>query len=205
MATPTAFLSYNSTGLNEQKCDWIRDLCNLTGASYVSIQEHFRKPKTTDKLFSDEFPDYNSYVIPGYREKNVDRGRPKAGLAQLSDKNLAIKKDRVQTKNFRIQAQVLNFPKSRLLWLNTYLPTDPMTVNDFYESELVSVLSEVEMILDKTMFDDCVWAGDLNWQKNTAFPRHMESLWSDWDCFQSGRNTQWSLSTSTQTIRLSLL
>ena len=88
MATPTAFLSYNSTGLSEQKCDWIRDLCKLTGASYVSLQEHFRIAKTTDKLFCDQFPEYNSYVIPGYREKNVDSGRPKAGLAQLSDKTI---------------------------------------------------------------------------------------------------------------------
>ena len=66
------------------------------------------------------------------------------------------------TQNWRIQAQVLEFPTARLLWINTYLPTDPLTI-DFDESELLRVLSEVESILDKTLFNDVVWNGDLNW------------------------------------------
>ena len=69
------------------------------------------------------------------------------------------------------------------------MPTDPQTVNDFDESELVGVLSEIEMILDKSVFGDCVWAGDFNWhrERNTAFSRNMErfvsqiGLFSVWE------------------------
>ena len=46
-----------------------------------------------------------------------------------------LKTDRISTKNFRIQAQVLNFPTSKLLWMNTYFPTDKGGDN-FDEEEL---------------------------------------------------------------------
>ena len=44
MVTPTAnFMSYNSTGMNSIKADWIRNLYKLTKCDFVSIQEHFKK------------------------------------------------------------------------------------------------------------------------------------------------------------------
>ena len=58
----------------------------MTDTSYFALQEHFRKSKTTDKLFSNEFSDYNSYVIPGYRPPNQFSGRPKADLHCLAVK-----------------------------------------------------------------------------------------------------------------------
>ena len=66
-----------------------------------------------------------------------------------------------QLKTIEFQAQVLNLNLSRLLWINTYLPTDPIT-QDFDEKELVEVLSEVESLLNLVAFDDIVWNGDLN-------------------------------------------
>ena len=176
MATPTVnFLSYNSTGISQPKCCWIRELCKILDITYLSIQEHFRNSKSTDKYFCDEFQAYNSYVIPGFRALGQDSGRPKGGLAQLSDKNLSVRKDRILTKNFRIQAQLLNFPNSRLLWINSYLPNDPLTVN-FDDTELTEVLVEVEKIMDKTDFDDIIWNGDLNWDmaRNSGFSLTMD-------------------------------
>ena len=163
MANSTVnFLGYNSTEIDEQKCAWIRDLCDLTNASYVTIQEHFKIAKTTDKYFNDQFDKFNSYVIPGQRAKGQDSGRPKAGLAQFSRKDLEIRKDRILTKSFRLQAQILNLENTRLLWLNAYMPTDPQNAA-FVDNELLEVLAEVESILDKAEFDDIIWQGDLNW------------------------------------------
>ena len=62
-----------------------------------------RISKTIDKYFSDQFQQYDSYVIPGFREAFVQRGRPKAGIAQLSKKSLGVRKDRIVTKSPRIQ------------------------------------------------------------------------------------------------------
>ena len=93
-----------------------------------------------------------------------------AGIAQLSKKSLSIRKDRVMTKNPRIQAQILNFEHSKLLWVNSYLPNDPLTV-DFDESELLEVLNEIERILDNSEYDDVLWCGDINWEmsRQTGF------------------------------------
>ena len=84
-----------------------------------------------------------------------------AGIAQLSKKTVSIRKDRVVTHNPRIQAQILNFENSKLLWVNSYLPNDPLTV-DFDESELLTVFNEIERILDSTEYGDVVWCVDLN-------------------------------------------
>ena len=159
----TSFLSYNPTGLNDIKCDWIRKLCETTGIDYLSMQEHFRKSETIDKFFCDQFVNFNSYVILGLREPAQDRGRPTAGLAQLSKKSVAVRKDRIITQSPRIQAQVLNFEHTRLLWLNAYFPNDPLTVQ-FDETQLVTVLTEIENIMDTTDFDDVLLCGDLNWE-----------------------------------------
>ena len=168
IATPTVkFLTYNSTGMSPAKCQFIKDICVDQNVSYLSIQEHFKWTKMTSKFFSDNFDLFNTYVIPAYRPKLQVSGRAKGGLAQFSLKNVDIFKDRLVTKNWRIQAQVLKFPKSRLLWINTYLPTDPLTVQ-FDDSELLAVLNEVESTMENNEFDDILWNGDLNWHMSRA-------------------------------------
>ena len=176
MSNPTVcFMGFNSTGIDKQKCLWINELCDMTNTSYLSIQEHFKIAKNTDQYFSEKFDKFNSYVIPGHREKGQDSGRPKAGLAQLSRKDIDIKKDRIVTKNFRLQAQILNFSTSRLLWINAYLPTDPQN-GEFDSNELLEVLAEVESIMDSEVFDDVLWQGDLNWDisRNSEFSNIMK-------------------------------
>ena len=79
MAQPNVtFLSYNSTGMNTIKSRWIRDLIKVTDSSYVQIQEHFKTTQNTDKFFTDQFPDYNGFIIPGHREKNQEKGRDRS-------------------------------------------------------------------------------------------------------------------------------
>ena len=104
-------------------------------------------------------------------------GRAKAGLAQLSRGELDVKKVRVVTTNFRLQAQVLELPTSRVLWLNTYLPTDPR-LQQYDDSELQEVLEEVRNILNNIQFDDLVWGSDLNWDpsRNTQFSRTLDAF-----------------------------
>jgi exonuclease III len=162
--TPSSvsFLSYNSTGLSDVKCDWLNSLCETTESTYISVQEHFRKSRSIDKYFKDQFPKFHSYVTPGYREEGQSRGRPKAGLAQLSLASVGVRKDRVMYSSNRIQAQVLNLQSSRLLWLNVYFPTDPGTAV-YNGDELHKVLNDVEKIIEATQFDDVLIAGDMNW------------------------------------------
>ena len=81
------------------------------------------------------------------------------------------------TKHFRIQAQILNFQSTRLLWINTYLPTDPLTRN-YDDVDLVEILNEIEKIMDDVQFDDVLWCGDLNWDmgRNSGFSDTMRKF-----------------------------
>ena len=191
LATPMVkFISYNSTGLDTVKSAWTRDLCKLTKTDYLSIQEHFMKNKSVNTYFKKQFPDYSAYVIPGFREKCQDVGRPKGGIAQLSSKRYNVKQTRLPNKTFRVQAQVLHFPTTKLLWLNTYFPNDPMTIQ-FNDDDLLAVLKEIEDILDTCEFDDLLWSGDLNWDpgRRTGFSETMRrfleriGLYSVWEQF----------------------
>ena len=52
----------------------------------------------------------------------------------------------------RVQAQILNFQASKLLWITAYFPCDPL--NEEEEEELVTVFNEIERILDTASYDD---------------------------------------------------
>ena len=171
MTMPTVnFISYNSTGISSDKCDFINKLCEENDVQFVSLQEHFKNNKVTDKYFRAKFAKFSPYILPGFRPSGQDKGRPKAGLAQLCRKYVDLKKDRVKSSSFRIQAQILNFPTSKLLWINIYLPTDPQT-REFDDSELLDVLQELTNIIRMTEFTDILVNGDLNWdpRRRTGF------------------------------------
>ena len=76
-----------------------------------------------------------------------------------------IKTERVKTKCLRLQAQILHFPNVRLLWINSYFPTDPQTQN-FNDNDLTEVLTEAKQILDNSDYDHVLWGRDLNWDPN---------------------------------------
>ena len=171
-------MSFNSTGFNSVKAQWIRDLLSTFDISFLGIQEHFKQTKSLPQLFKKEFRNYDASVCRAFREDCRDTGRAKGGLAQLSLKLLnGVKKEVVQTTGWRIQAQILNFGGWRLLWVNVYFPTDPQILN-FDESELQVVQEELRAILDKGGYDGCICAGDWNYdaRRRSGFARSMSSF-----------------------------
>ena len=184
------FMSYNSTGLDSVKADWIRNLIKTCRIDLFQLQEHFKATKSIDSYFKNEFPMCNSFPTPGYREPFQDSGRAKGGLAQLVDKKMNFKKEKISSQSWRIQAQVLHIDTYKLIWLNCYFPTDPQTL-EYDDSELVGVLDEIEAILDKNDFDDCIIGGDLNFDtsRRSGFTRTVRDflsrlgLFSVWEKF----------------------
>ena len=171
------FLSYNSTGLDSVKINWIKDLIKTLDVDIFQLQEHFKSTKSVETCFKKQFDNCDSYVIPAYRETFQDSGRAKGGLAQLVLKHCDIKKERLKTYSWRIQSQILHINDYRLIWFNCFLPTDPQTVQ-YNNVELLSVLTEIEKILDVNCFDDCVLGGDFNFDKSrdTGFVKIISSL-----------------------------
>ena len=81
-----------------------------------------------------------------------------------------MKKVKIATKSWRLQAQVLHINSYKLIWINCYFPTDPQTVQ-YDDQELLTVLDELENLLDNNTFDDCILGGDLNFdsKRTTGF------------------------------------
>ena len=111
--TTVTFMSYNPTGLDSTaKCRFSNDIVDEYNVDFLSIQEHFKSTKNTDQYFKKKFPDHFSYVIAANRSPGQEYGRAKAGLAQLTKKNLEVKKSRIITQGYRVQAQILSLPSS---------------------------------------------------------------------------------------------
>ena len=167
-------MSNNPTGLDSTlKCSFSNLVCEEYDVDFLSIQEHFKFSATTNQYFSKKFQDYYSYIIAAHRSPGQEHGRAKAGLAQLTRKGVQVKKERISSQSFRVQAQVLNLSTTRILWINTYLPTDPQLVGQYDDEALREVLEEVEGVLANSSYDNVVWGSDLNWDmtRNTHFSR----------------------------------
>ena len=171
------FLSYNSTGLDSVKAQWIRDLLETCNATFCGLQEHFKRIKTLSRLFRTEFPKYDSLVLPAHREEGRDTGRAKGGLAQMVLKGCEVRRQAVPTGGWRLQAQILHFDEWKILWVNCYFPTDPRIIN-FDEAELLAVQAELESVLDKGGYDGVIAGGDWNYdaRRTSGFARSMESF-----------------------------
>ena len=92
------FISYNSTGLDSFKIDWINELIETTDVTCLQIQEHFKAIKSVKQYFKKHFKKFDNFPIPAVRENTSHVGRPKGGLAQFVKNGLGIKKQQIACK-----------------------------------------------------------------------------------------------------------
>ena len=71
---PVTFMSYNMTGADTVKCQWVREISSEHETSFIALQEHFKTIKSTEQWFKKQFSDYHGYVIPAHRRPGVDSG-----------------------------------------------------------------------------------------------------------------------------------
>ena len=160
--TSVNFMSYNMTGADTVKCQWVRELANEYEVDYCALQEHFKTVKSTEQWFCKQYGDFHTYVVPAYRMPGVDSGRGIGGMVQLALRSTAVPRARLATQSRRLQAQLLTFPTCKVLWVNGYLPCDPQ-VQTFDDTELVATLAEVEGLITTNNECEVVWAADLNY------------------------------------------
>ena len=68
----------------------------------------------------------------------------------------------------RVQACLINLPRSRIFWLNSYFPTDPQTPMMILNKE--KQLS-IKSVIENNQHDQVLWQGDINTDINTDFRR----------------------------------
>ena len=169
---PVTFMSYNMTGADTVKCQWVREISSEHETSFIALQEHFKTIKSTEQWFKKQFSDYHGYVIPAHRRPGVDSGRGIGGLVQLSIKGQAVNRSRLVPQSPRVQAQLLTFPACRVLWINVYMPCDPQ-LEHFDDTELVETLSEIERLVTESSDCEVIVSGDINYEprRNNHFTR----------------------------------
>ena len=167
-------ISYNSTGFNAQRSDFICDIVEQRKREncIVAIQEHFIFDKNLakiQKLFPSDFVVYSKGSFKD--NSRIKMGRGKGGLSLIWHKSLDHLTTRIQVKlNNRIQCLCLELPGCRLLLINAYSPQDSQTDN-FDEQDLISCLTTIENLIASTAHDQVVVLGDLNcdFRRNTRF------------------------------------
>ena len=159
------FLSYNSTGFNQQRSELIMSICDTLGRSHclIAIQEHVLLDRNTYKLSNVLPNDMIVYSVGSFKDNfQVRRGRGKGGLAQIWPKSLDHLITRLPVPNTkRVQGSLISLPNSKILWVNTYFPGDPGNDN-LDEVELIQTLSGITWLIENTVHDHIIWSGDIN-------------------------------------------
>ena len=177
--------SFNSTGFGIGVQNFITTLSIFS--NILCIQEHFlldgkmKNHSNTNKIRKLLNHKYDMFIVPAYKENNqVSRGRGKGGLATLWDKRLTKYVSQVKCSNFRLQVTRFDFPSGSLLLLNTYFPCDPR-VHNFNEEELLTLLTEIRLIMSTQACIYNLVLGDLNshFARNTHFTTMIETFFND--------------------------
>ena len=167
--------SYNSTGFGLGVQNYISTL--LLFSDIVCVQEHFlqdckdKKSSNTNKIRKCFGDSHDMYIEPAYKPNSqVSKGRGKGGLVTMWRKPLTKYVSRVASSNFRLQATKFSFPSSSILIINAYFPCDPQ-VEDFNDTEIVTVLTDIQLLIRNAPCTDILLTGDLNchFQRGTRF------------------------------------
>ena len=85
-----SILSYNSTGWNPFKSDFIKKQLDPEGTNILAVQEHFKFKQNLSQIRSN-FSEYELFALPAVKNDDQIRdGRPSGGLAFLYTSNLDI-------------------------------------------------------------------------------------------------------------------
>ena len=143
-------LSYNSTGFNEEKANFINFLMKSMNVDCLFLQEHMHLRANIFKV-QKELLDFESFLIPAVKSSNtVCSGRPSGGLAIFWKKHLnsSIKiikhADSVRVQGIELFGNVII--------INTYFPTDPQR-NNFDDFELLKCISDIKWFKSEKLYD----------------------------------------------------
>ena len=181
--------SYNSRGFNKSKQEFLSSLTAIAGDCLPVIcnQENFLL-KSNEYFAQNALPDYHIIFNPATMEDL--NGRPKNGMfVAVPDPVKEMVKD-VSPPSKRLQSLLFRFESCRMLLLNTYFPTDPKT-NNFDDTELSLLLSQIHSVITDNDFDQLIITGDINadFKRSTCFVKNVEDFLAEldlrksWDAF----------------------
>ena len=122
-------------------------------------QENFILRGNSYKI-NQSLPGFYCLINPAVKETH-DKGRAKNGMFIAVPNSMKSCIEDVSPGYWRLQAIIIKNGNSRLLLINSYFPTDPLTIR-FDDAELIETLEYLKKIFDDNDFSSVLWAGDMN-------------------------------------------
>ena len=163
-------LSYNSSGWNSYKGDYLNTILISHGVHFAVIQEHMQLKANLYKI-KKHFPGYELFSVPAFKDNSqISAGRPSGGISFLYSKTLSRYVSRISCPDsLRVQGLKVCLPDINLLLINAYFPTD---TRDRDDSEVLQTLQDIKFLLDTCDHSfKVILMGDLNtdFNRNSTF------------------------------------
>ena len=161
-------ISYNSTGFNAEKANFINFLVDTMDIDIFLLQEHMHLRANVYKI-QRELSNLESFMIPAVKLNNVVwSGQPSGGLGIFWRKTLNSSVNIIKHPD-SLRVQGIELCKKYIV-INTYFPTDPQALN-FNDFELLKCIEDVKWYINKYPGHKIIIAGDLNLDlsRNTRF------------------------------------
>ena len=192
VSSDMCFMSYNTTGWNAFKAEFISNILIAHHVHFCLIQEHWLLPENVLKI-SKYFKDYEVFSLPAYKsDLAITAGRASGGLAIMYHKSLGHQVSRVTVPDSRrVQGITVDTAGSKFLLINVYFPNDNRNLDN---DELVVTLQDVADLLEEHGVGRSVFViGDLNcdFARNTNFVQivndfvtenNFATAWSRFNC-----------------------
>ena len=175
-------LSYNSTGLGEDKIRYVQHLIATQCPDIIMLQETWLLQKTFPKLGCIS-SSYMFHSVSGVNENELLRGRPYGGVSILWCNHLNPFVKRVQCASKRLCAISIEFPDCSLLLVSIYMPCDTYSVSRVSD-EFLEVLLDLDSLKARMPNYHIVVGGDWNtdYVRNNSHSVHL-SEWVNSNCF----------------------
>ena len=152
-------ISYNPTGFNLGKANFINFLCNSMAIDIFVLQEHMHLRQNVCKI-QNEFANFDSFIVPASKSNNsVCSGRPSGGLGIFWKKSLTSNIKMIKHPD-SVRTQAIELCGNYLL-INVYFPTDPQIAN-FDDFNLLKCIEDVKWFINSFPNHKFIIAGDLN-------------------------------------------
>lgn len=187
-------LSYNLSGLNEFKVNFINTILVSYSISICALQEHWLLDNNLYKL-ENCFNNYEVFALPAKKANSeFNRGRPSGGIAFLVKNELCSMVKRLTCPgSSRVQGVQLKVEGKSYVYINCYFPVDPQRAN-MDITEILSCLQDVQYLMD--LCDDesvFILTGDLNtdFSRNSVFVNivktfltntNLSPIWDKFEC-----------------------
>jgi len=173
----TKIISYNSTGLADEKLCYIQSLVNNYSPQIICLQETWQLDDTAYTKLN-KLKDFICVHKSSIRDNKLLVGRPYGGLAVLWHKDIACHVSVINCTSKYIIPVALQCENKKYILINCYLPNDIYS-QTYVSNDFLSAVDDIDMEIQRNdNFNGIIIAGDLNvdFRRDNSHTRHINGM-----------------------------